>query len=98
MENKIQLLHPKGKKAVRMEVEKYEIIKNGILEHLKTSANSTHSEMLKAMTESLARNGTPFQGSIEWHMEWVKLDLEARKKIIRSTHKKNDIYTIGSID
>jgi hypothetical protein len=28
----------------------------------------------------------------------VKLDLEARKKIIRSTHKKNNIYTIGSID
>jgi hypothetical protein len=98
MENKIQLLHPAGKKAVRMQLEKYEIIKNGILEHLNTSDGATHSALLQALLETLAKKGTKFKGSIEWHMEWVKLDLEARKKIIRSTHKKNDIYTIGSID
>lgn len=28
-------------------------------------------------------NKTKFEGSVEWHMEWVKLDLEARKEIRR---------------
>ncbi len=69
MKNKIQLLHPAGKKAVRMQVEKYEIIKNGLLTHLKTYSSATHGELLNVLRETLAKNGTQFQGSIEWHME-----------------------------
>jgi hypothetical protein len=33
--------------------------------------------------EDFKRNKTLFEGSVEWHMEWVKLDLEARKVITR---------------
>jgi len=32
----------------------------------------------------LKLHNTVFEGSVEWHMEWVKLDLEARKLIIRT--------------
>lgn len=83
MEQKIQLKHPADKKAVSMDKEKYNILEKSILNYLKASRESTHTEMLKAVTEDFKKNNTLFKGSIEWHMEWVKLDLEARKVITR---------------
>ena len=82
MNTKIQLTHPAGKKAVTMEAGKYSIMTKAILGQLE-KGESTHSEMLHAVTDDFATNGTKFPGSIEWHMEWVKLDLEAKKQIRR---------------
>jgi hypothetical protein len=42
---------------------------------------ATHKEILKTITEDFKKNKIKCDGSMEWHMEWVKLDLEARKKI-----------------
>jgi hypothetical protein len=83
MGNKIQLNHPAGKKAISMDKEKYNVIEKSVLVCLKVNGESTHSEILKSITEDFNRNNTPFKGSIEWHLEWVKLDLEARKVIVR---------------
>ncbi len=83
MEQKIQLKHPAGKKAINMDKEKYEYMKKAILNCLEKEGESTHKEMLENITENFKMNKTLFEGSIEWHMEWVKLDLEARKKITR---------------
>jgi hypothetical protein len=83
MEQKIQLKHPAGKKAISMDKEKYTVIEKSILNCLKSKKELTHAEILKALTEDFKKNKTLFKGSIEWHMEWVKLDLEARKKITR---------------
>ena len=83
MEQKIQLNHPAGKKAVSMNKEKYNAVEKSVLNCLKAKGESTHTEILKAVTEDFKKNETLFEGSIEWHMEWVKLDLEARKKITR---------------
>jgi hypothetical protein len=83
MENIIQLRHPAGKKAVRMPGEKYEAVKGVLMSHLKAKGGATHKEILTATVEDFRRRKTPFKGSIEWHMEWVKLDLEARKVIKR---------------
>jgi len=77
MEQKIQLKHPAGKKAISMDKQKYSAIKKSILNCLKVKGESTHSDFLKTITEDFKRNKTLFKGSIEWHMEWVKLDLEA---------------------
>jgi hypothetical protein len=84
MKTQIQLIHPAGKKAVTMEAGKYSLMMKAILAVL-AKGGSTHSEMLQAVTDDLASNGEEFPGSIEWHMEWVKLDLEARKQIRRTT-------------
>ena len=84
MKTKIQLKHPAGKKAVTMEASKYSLMMKAILAGL-AKGRSTHSEILQALTDDFARNGKEFPGSIEWHMEWVKLDLEARKQIRRTT-------------
>ena len=87
METKIQLKHPAGKKAVSMDKAKYAVLKESLLNRLKTKGESTHTEILQTITEDFEKNQTKFEGSIEWHMEWVKLDLEARKEIIRIKNK-----------
>ena len=83
MEKTLQLKHPTAKKAVSMAIGKYQPIKMALLNCLKTKGESTHSEILEAITEDFKKNKTKFEGSVEWHMEWVKLDLEARKEIRR---------------
>ena len=83
MDAKIQLKHPTGKKAVSMDKSKYDSVKKLLLNCLKTKGESTHAEILQTITEDFENNKTKFEGSIEWHMEWVKLNLEARKKIAR---------------
>ena len=66
-----------------MDTEKYGVIEKSLLNCLKIKAESTHKEILMTITEDFKKNKIKFAGSIEWHMEWVKLDLEARKIITR---------------
>ena len=83
MEQKIQLKHPAGKKAVSMDKGKYDVLKKALLGHLRRKKESTHAGILQAITEEFKKNKIKFEGSVEWNMEWVKLDLEARKEIKR---------------
>ena len=68
MEQKIQLKHPAGKKAVQMDKSKYDAISHSILTHLRNVGESTHSGILQAITEEINRSKMSFKGSIEWHM------------------------------
>ena len=83
MEQNIQLKHPDGKKAVSMNKVKYDTLKKALLHHLKKKGESTHAEICQTVTEDFKKNKIKFEGSIPWHMEWVKLDLEASKIIER---------------
>ncbi len=83
MQTKIQLRHPTGKKAVSMDKTKYDLLKDALLNHLKKNGESTHKEILQMVLDNFKKNKTKFEGSIEWHLEWVKLDLEASKVINR---------------
>ena len=85
MQKVMQLRHPAGKKAVSMDESKYELLKKIILHQLKAGELS-HTEMLQAIIRDFEKQKIKFPGSIEWHMEWVKLDLEANK-IIRKVPK-----------
>lgn len=84
MEPKIQLLHPEGKKAVSMTTVKYEQMKAAIMNAFPDDNEVNHTLMLQSVHEYFDRNSIKFEGSVDWHFEWVKLDLEARKAIIRS--------------
>jgi len=83
MDHIIKLTHPAGKKAVSMDGRKYDLVKTPFLNCLKKKGDSTHKEILQAIVTDFENDETKFEGSIEWHMEWVKLDLEARKQIKR---------------
>lgn len=93
MEQKIQLKHPEGKKAIAMNKEKYATLKNVILQQLDKKGELTHKELLNAITEDFKKNSIKFEGNIQWHIEWVKLDLEANKVIQRLYNTKPHKYT-----
>ncbi len=80
---RIQLIHPLGKKAVSMPIAKYEPLKDALINFLKKKGTATHKEIGKAVIENFKKNKTPFEGAVLWHLEWVKLDLEAHKIIKR---------------
>jgi hypothetical protein len=83
MNQKIQLIHPEGKKAVSIAKEKYDLLSKAVLNSLKSNGKSTHEEILNSITEDFKKNKVKFEGSVNWYLEWVKLDLEARKEIKR---------------
>ncbi len=83
MQEKIQLIHPQGKKLSKMELGKYELIKSAILKSLDKEAH-THDELLKSVRLIIGEN---FEGSVAWHTESVKLDLEGRNIIARTNDK-----------
>jgi hypothetical protein len=86
MEDKIQLTHPAGKHAVRMDRTKYEVLKKAIIKSLK-KGSLTHTELFKAVKTDFKDRKIKFEGSVEWYMESVKLDLEATKQIERIAEK-----------
>jgi hypothetical protein len=94
METSIALLHPAGKKAIRMDGQKYEQLQKGILNVLSKKINLTHTEMLHEIKEYFSTSKPSFVGSVEWHMEWVKLDLEARGVIKRESRNGKFIFSL----
>lgn len=83
MEVRFQLLHPAGKKAVRMDHPKYATLRKAILHCLKTNGALSHKNLVQAVHKDFENKKEKFEGSLEWYLEWVKLDLEARKEIRR---------------
>ena len=79
---KIQLLHPAGKNAFKIDGGKYEVMSNAIIHCLNKQA-FTHKEMLEAIKVYFKENKIKFDGSVEWYLEGVKLDLEAKKIVKR---------------
>ena len=50
----------------------------------------THKELYQAVTDEFIKRNINFEGSVEWYMESVKLDLEA-KNIIRRIKEKSKL-------
>ena len=96
MEQKVRLKHPQGKKPVSMSKEKYDLLKPVVLKYLRSKGKAPFSEISSAITKDFKTNRTKFQGSLPWHLEWVKLDLEARKIIKRVPNTTPQQYMIVS--
>lgn len=94
MEEKIQLQHPGGKNAVSMDRVRYDLLKNALLNHLKKKGESTHTELWQAVTKDFKTNKINFNGSVQWHTQWVKLDLEANKIIERIPGTSPEKYSL----
>lgn len=83
MDEKTQLTHPEGKKAISMDTAKYSVLKKTLMSLLKKKHSLTHKEIGDAITAEFKQNKIAFEGSLLWHLEWVKLDLEANQIIQR---------------
>ena len=88
---KILTRHPRGKRGVNIAEQKYETLKKAIVIALKRK-DLTHDDLFARLDEKLEGK---FDGSIHWYGETVKLDLEARK-IIERTSSKPQKYHLKS--
>ena len=82
-EEKILTKHPLGKSGKNIERTKYEALKKAILSALQ-NRELTHTELFDRLNKTLKGK---FSGNIGWYGETVKLDLEARKIIQRTSAK-----------
>jgi hypothetical protein len=73
--------HPTGKVNKPVAKRDYETFKAAILAALRRK-ELTHTELLNELTSSLKGK---FTGNVGWHVMVVKLDLEARKLIERTS-------------
>ena len=82
-EEKILTKHPLGKTGRSINKQQYETLKEAILSALRNK-ELTHTELLDLLNKNLKRK---FSGNISWYAETVKLDLEARKIVQRTSTK-----------
>ena len=80
---KILTKHPLGKSGKNIDKQKYETLKRAILLALQSN-ELTHTELFKQLNKKLNKK---FSGNISWYGETVKLDLEARRLIERTSAK-----------
>jgi len=90
-EEKILTKHPLGKSGKNIDKQKYETLKKTILSALRNKELS-HTELFNQLKKSLK---SKFSGNVSWYGETVKLDLEARK-IIQRTSAKPPKYSLKS--
>ena len=86
----IQTLHPdKTKTNKKIGLDKYNTIKENILSILKKK-ELTHTDLMENLYKNVKDS---FVGGVQWYGETVKLDLEARK-IIERTSTKPEKYRL----
>lgn len=85
---RILTLHPQGKTGVNILKRRYDVIKEFILETIKTHKEITYQDLNIKAIDQLTDT---FDGKVGWYIVSVKLDLEARNIIERipktSPHK-----------
>ena len=86
-EEKILTKHPLGKSGKNISKQNYETIKQAIIEVLQKK-ELTHTELVNQVIRRLKGK---FPQNISWYAETVKLDLEARKIIERTSSKPSEI-------
>ena len=80
----IQTLHPHpGKTNKKISLDKYNYIKAHLLVIL-SECTLTHTDLMEAL---YARVKNEFEGGVQWYGQTVKLDLEARQIIERTTDR-----------
>jgi uncharacterized protein (DUF2461 family) len=82
-QGKILTKHPQGKTGRNIDKENYETLKQAILSSLR-GKELTHTELFSQINKKLKGK---FSGNINWYGETVKLDLEARRMIERTSSR-----------
>ena len=82
-EEKVITKHPLGKTGRNISRQKYDTVKKVMVSVLKDN-ELTHTELFDQLNKRLKNQ---FAGNVSWYGETVKLDLEARKIIERSSSK-----------
>ena len=82
-DEKILTRHPQGKSGRSIDKAKYDKVAKAIRSALRED-ELTHTDLMSRVKEALDGR---FDGNISWYAETVKLDLEARKAIERTSSR-----------
>jgi len=93
---KVQLIHPEGKKAISMDKNKYDVLKSAFVECLKAKKAAPFDELLLCVKASLESKKIEIKGVLHWNLFWVSLDLEARQELKKDKKASPYIYSINS--
>ena len=86
-------IHPEpAKQGVRINRNKYNLMREAILEKLRLFGPTTFAQMGDLVEDQLQKN---FDGSVMWYYTTVKLDLEARGEIRRVPNSKPQLIEIA---
>ena len=91
-DEKILTKHPQGKSGKRISKQTYELFEQAILSALR-GRELTHTDLMAQLGNDLKRE---FSGNISWYAETMKLDLEARRIIERTSSKPQRYRTKNS--
>ena len=94
-EEKIQLIHPQGKKAPALSFDKYKPLEKAIISIIKSEKQITHTDLFLALNDYFVKKKIQFDGSVNWYGEWVKLHLLATGKILVQTKKSKKIISLN---
>lgn len=84
-EERIETLHPEGKKGVNILKRRYDLVKDWILETLQQKGALPFETLTDLSVEELTAR---LDGKVLWYLVTVKQDLEARELIERVPKKK----------
>jgi hypothetical protein len=87
-DDKILTRHPRGKSGRSIDRDKYETVKQALMTALR-DGDLTHTELMERVAGLLRGK---FDANVSWYTETVKLDLEARKLVSRTTSSKPQKY------
>jgi hypothetical protein len=88
----IRTLHPEKKQGVNISREKYEIIRKAILSALHKQKEISFMNLSRAVERDVNGN---FEGSVNWYVTTVKLDLEARGVIKRVPQSRPQLLRLA---
>lgn len=80
MDEKVLTLHPEGKQGVNISKDKYDAVREAIVNSLAARGEMGFWELVEQVRSTLEGR---FDGSINWYVTTVKLDLEARGVVER---------------
>lgn len=89
---RIQLLHPEGKKGSHIVKAKYDVMKEVMLETITDYGEIAFKELANVIHEKLRDKR---EGSVTWYVTAVKLDLEARGLIERFAKDRQQYIRIA---
>jgi hypothetical protein len=87
----VQTKHSLGKRNKPVDKQNYELFKSAIVSGLQ-GRELTHTELVDQVTRRVEGE---FDGNVSWHTMTVKLDLEARG-VIERTSSKPQRYRLAS--
>lgn len=90
--DKVLTIHPEGKPGVYIDKSKYTQVRKVILQCFRNKREVIFSDLKASVEKKLSGK---FDGSINWYFNLIKLDLEARGELVRTSEGSPQTLALG---